>query len=63
MALARNEAEMADMNDEDKNAALEATAREVMNVMPPRENPWLNKSLTYYSAKYLVPVIEQLRLY
>jgi hypothetical protein len=34
-----------DMNDEDKNAALEATAREVMNVMPPRENPWLNKSL------------------
>ena len=34
-----------DMNDDDKNAALEATAREVMNVMPPRENPWLNKSL------------------
>ena len=34
-----------DMNDDDKNAALEATAREVMNVMPPRENPWVNKSL------------------
>jgi hypothetical protein len=34
-----------DMNTDDKNAALEATAREVMNVMPPRENPWLNKSL------------------
>jgi hypothetical protein len=34
-----------DMNDDDKNAALEATAREVMNVMPPRENPWINKSL------------------
>jgi hypothetical protein len=34
-----------DMADDEKNAALEATAREVMNVMPPRENPWLNKSL------------------
>jgi hypothetical protein len=34
-----------DMNADDRDAALEATAREVMNVMPPRENPWLNKSL------------------
>jgi saccharopine dehydrogenase-like NADP-dependent oxidoreductase len=34
-----------DMGEDDKNAALEATAREVMTVMPPRENPWLNKSL------------------
>jgi len=34
-----------DMDADDRNAALEATAREVMNVMPPRENPWLNKSL------------------
>ena len=35
----------ADMEDEEKYAALEATAAQVMNVMPPRENPRLNKSL------------------
>ena len=33
------------MEDEEKFAALEATAAQVMNVMPPRENPRLNKSL------------------
>jgi Family of unknown function (DUF5938)/Saccharopine dehydrogenase NADP binding domain len=34
-----------DMNDEDRDAALTATAAQVMNVMPPRENPRVNKSL------------------
>ena len=34
-----------DMDVEEKYAALEATASQVMNVMPPRENPRLNKSL------------------
>ena len=34
-----------DMNDEDKDAALTATAAQVMNEMPPRENPRINKSL------------------
>jgi hypothetical protein len=34
-----------DMDLEEKYAALEATAAQVMNVMPPRENPRLNKSL------------------
>lgn len=34
-----------DMSPEDRDAALTATAREVMNVMPPRENPRINKSL------------------
>jgi len=34
-----------DMEVEEKYAALEATASQVMNVMPPRENPRLNKSL------------------
>ncbi len=34
-----------DMELEEKYAALEATASQVMNVMPPRENPRLNKSL------------------
>jgi len=34
-----------DMEAEEKYAALEATASQVMNVMPPRENPRLNKSL------------------
>lgn len=34
-----------DMGVEEKYAALEATASQVMNVMPPRENPRLNKSL------------------
>jgi hypothetical protein len=34
-----------DMDLEEKYAALEATASQVMNVMPPRENPRLNKSL------------------
>ncbi|MEO9323581.1 DUF5938 domain-containing protein [Nocardioides sp. C4-1] len=34
-----------DMNEEDRDAALTATAAQVMNTMPPRENPRLNKSL------------------
>jgi short subunit dehydrogenase-like uncharacterized protein len=34
-----------DMNAEDKAAALTATARQVMDQMPPRENPRINKSL------------------
>lgn len=34
-----------DMNEEDRDAALTATAAQVMNRMPPRENPRLNKSL------------------
>ncbi|WP_300678561.1 DUF5938 domain-containing protein [Nocardioides sp.] len=34
-----------DMNDADRDAALTATAAQVMNQMPPRENPRLNKSL------------------
>lgn len=34
-----------DMSPEDRDAALTATARQVMDVMPPRENPRLNKSL------------------
>ena len=34
-----------DMNAEDRDAALTATAAQVMNQMPPRENPRLNKSL------------------
>jgi hypothetical protein len=34
-----------DMNAEDRDAALTATARQVMDSMPPRENPRLNKSL------------------
>lgn len=34
-----------DMNDEQRNEALTATARQVMSEMPPRENPRLNKSL------------------
>lgn len=34
-----------DMNDADRDAALTATAAQVMNQMPPRENPRVNKSL------------------
>ncbi|WP_420113500.1 DUF5938 domain-containing protein [Pseudactinotalea sp.] len=34
-----------DMNHTDRDAALTATAAQVMNQMPPRENPRLNKSL------------------
>lgn len=34
-----------DMSPEDRDAALTATAAQVMNVMPPRENPRVNKSL------------------
>jgi NAD(P)-dependent dehydrogenase (short-subunit alcohol dehydrogenase family) len=34
-----------DMNEEDRDAALTATAAQVMNTMPPRENPRVNKSL------------------
>jgi hypothetical protein len=34
-----------DMSPEDRDKALEATAAQVMNVMPPRENPRVNKSL------------------
>ena len=34
-----------DMEPDEKYAALAATAAQVMNVMPPRENPRLNKSL------------------
>ena len=34
-----------DMNDEDRYAALIATAQQVMSEMPPRENPRINKSL------------------
>ncbi|GMA21109.1 DUF5938 domain-containing protein [Arsenicicoccus piscis] len=34
-----------DMSPEDRDAALTATAAQVMNVMPPRENPRINKSL------------------
>lgn len=34
-----------DMNAEDRDAALTETALQVMNVMPPRENPRINKSL------------------
>lgn len=34
-----------DMSPEDRDAALTETAAQVMNVMPPRENPRLNKSL------------------
>ncbi len=34
-----------DMNETDRNEALTATARQVMNQMPPRENPRINKSL------------------
>ncbi|KRF12826.1 DUF5938 domain-containing protein [Nocardioides sp. Soil796] len=34
-----------DMNDADRDAALTATAAQVMNEMPPRENPRVNKSL------------------
>ena len=34
-----------DMNAEDRDAALTATAAQVMNTMPPRENPRINKSL------------------
>ena len=33
------------MNAEDRDAALTATAAQVMNTMPPRENPRINKSL------------------
>jgi hypothetical protein len=33
------------METEEKYAALEATAAQVMSAMPPRENPRLNKSL------------------
>lgn len=34
-----------DMDEADRDAALTATARQVMDQMPPRENPRLNKSL------------------
>ena len=34
-----------DMAPDDRNAALTETARQVMNQMPPRENPRVNKSL------------------
>jgi hypothetical protein len=34
-----------DMSPEDRDAALTATAQQVMNSMPPRENPRVNKSL------------------
>ncbi|AJT41710.1 DUF5938 domain-containing protein [Psychromicrobium lacuslunae] len=34
-----------DMNEADRDAALTATAAQVMNQMPPRENPRVNKSL------------------
>ncbi|KRB76459.1 saccharopine dehydrogenase [Nocardioides sp. Root190] len=34
-----------DMSEEDRDATLTATAAQVMNQMPPRENPRLNKSL------------------
>lgn len=34
-----------DMDDEERDQALTATAAQVMNQMPPRENPRLNKSL------------------
>lgn len=34
-----------DMSPDDRDKALEATAAQVMNVMPPRENPRINKSL------------------
>ena len=34
-----------EMSDDDRYAALTGTARQVMNQMPPRENPRLNKSL------------------
>jgi len=34
-----------DMSPEDRDAALTATAQQVMNTMPPRENPRVNKSL------------------
>lgn len=34
-----------DMTPDDRDKALEATAAQVMNVMPPRENPRINKSL------------------
>ena len=34
-----------DMNPDERYAALTATAAQVMNVMPPRENPRLNKSV------------------
>jgi short subunit dehydrogenase-like uncharacterized protein len=34
-----------DMSESDRDAALTATAAQVMNEMPPRENPRLNKSL------------------
>lgn len=34
-----------DMSPQDRDAALTATAAQVMNVMPPRENPRVNKSL------------------
>lgn len=34
-----------DMSDEERDQALTATAAQVMNQMPPRENPRLNKSL------------------
>jgi hypothetical protein len=34
-----------DMAPDDRNAALTETARQVMNEMPPRENPRVNKTL------------------
>ena len=34
-----------DMSPEDRDAALTATAAQVMDTMPPRENPRVNKSL------------------
>jgi short subunit dehydrogenase-like uncharacterized protein len=34
-----------DMSEEDRDAALTETAAQVMNTMPPRENPRVNKSL------------------
>lgn len=34
-----------DMSEDDRDAALTATARQVMDQMPPRENPRINKSL------------------
>ena len=34
-----------DMDSQERDAALTATARQVMDTMPPRENPRLNKSL------------------
>lgn len=35
----------AEMNEQERYAALDATAAQVMNQMPPRENPRINKSL------------------